>query len=173
MAEHADPAARVWGDKTPINAFHLEKIYSVFPQANFIHIVRDGYDVVSSYLEMGRYSNIRDAAERWLDSIDRCQEFGRCYPDQYIEIFYEKLVREPEITTREICNFLDISFVPEMISSTSVDHLGDIGARDHYGNVSRPISTSSIGKGKAKLGEDGVLETNLIIKEKMVELGYS
>ncbi|MEO7677469.1 MAG: sulfotransferase, partial [Verrucomicrobiota bacterium] len=38
----------VWGDKTPNNSYALDRIVSVFPRAQFIHILRDGGDVVPS-----------------------------------------------------------------------------------------------------------------------------
>ena len=39
-----------WGDKTPLNTFFLDLIFNVFPKAQFIHIIRDGCDVVPSYV---------------------------------------------------------------------------------------------------------------------------
>ena len=53
-----------WGDKTPLNVYVLKRIQEVFPRAQFIHIVRDGFDVVASYLQAGIYESAEDAKER-------------------------------------------------------------------------------------------------------------
>jgi hypothetical protein len=41
-------SARVVVDKTPENAFRIEAIRRVFPEARFLHLVRDGRDVTAS-----------------------------------------------------------------------------------------------------------------------------
>ena len=68
-----------WGDKTPINTFCLEDIAAVFPDAQFIHIIRDGCDVVYSMIECGRYSKIEDAANRWMNSIKYARSFRQLH----------------------------------------------------------------------------------------------
>jgi hypothetical protein len=40
-----------WGDKTPLNSFSLPEINAVFPDARYIHLIRDGADVMKSYLK--------------------------------------------------------------------------------------------------------------------------
>jgi len=85
-AEEKDLSGKRWGDKTPVNTFHLERIYSVFPDAQFIHIIRDGCDVVWSYFEKGIYNSIELAAKRWLISIKLSKNFGAKHPQQYFEL---------------------------------------------------------------------------------------
>ena len=49
--------AKRWGDKSPIYSDYVELINEIFPQAQFIHIIRDGRDVVLSMLKS--YQTIR------------------------------------------------------------------------------------------------------------------
>ena len=52
---------RVIGEKTPDNVLHLPSIWRMFPQAKFIHVVRDGRDCAVS----GWFHNQRSHPE-WL-----------------------------------------------------------------------------------------------------------
>ena len=38
----------IWGSKTPIFALHISLLCQLFPQAKYIHLVRDGRDVAAS-----------------------------------------------------------------------------------------------------------------------------
>ena len=75
-AEKHSPGSKIWGDKTPMNTLYLDWIGTVFPRSKFIHIIRDGRDVASSYLKMERYDTILEAANRWINSIESAQSFG-------------------------------------------------------------------------------------------------
>jgi hypothetical protein len=41
-----------WGDKTPMYMQHLRLLERLFPEALFVHLVRDGRDAALSYLEI-------------------------------------------------------------------------------------------------------------------------
>lgn len=173
MAKEAKPGATIWGDKTPMNSFHLNKIDKVFPNARYIHIFRDGCDVVSSYLEMGRYTALKDAANRWSQSVDLCRRFSETAGARYKEVKYETLVMRPLDTVNSVMDFLGI----DRVEGKELEHvdpktLGDVSERDHYSNVMRPISASSIGKGRKKLSKDDLEILQSIIGRQLYELGY-
>lgn len=90
-AEQHKIVCQRWGDKTPINTFALDRIYSVFPEAQFIHIIRDGCDVVASYRKARIYTNILEAANRWVSAITVAQNFIKSHPENCLEIRYEEL----------------------------------------------------------------------------------
>ena len=173
MAKHAKPSSKIWGDKTPINVNHLDEIDTVFPSARYIHIVRDGCDVVSSYLTMGRYQTIEAAARRWRDATIRCQEFGSKAPDRYLEIRYEDLVTRPKATTQKVFEFLGIDYHESMIDKPPrPEEFGDIGVLDHLNAAARPIFQDSIGKGRHKFTEEQLQEIQHLIGDQLLHLGY-
>lgn len=47
---HEAQGARRWAEKTPNNIDHLDFLFSVFPRARFLHLIRDGRDVCCSLL---------------------------------------------------------------------------------------------------------------------------
>lgn len=43
-----DAATKYWVDKTPLNEFHVARLYGAFPEAKFIHVVRDPKAIFAS-----------------------------------------------------------------------------------------------------------------------------
>lgn len=100
-----------WGDKTPYYALHLDKLVMWWPDAKFIHLVRDGRDVALSLFgrqhDFSAY-NIYYAAQYWKGYVDICREQGRCLPaGQYLEIHYEDVLNDKESAIHTVCDFID------------------------------------------------------------------
>lgn len=142
------PEAKMWGDQSPIHTFFLPHISNIFPEAKYIHMLRDGRDVVTSRIlnEDNKY-DIYEAVYRWKTSIDRANEIQkRVSPDQYLEIRYERLVTEPIPTLKEICGFLNIEYSPIMLDYWKLPSTIEHKYYLHQKNLGKPVFTSSIGK---------------------------
>ncbi|NHN36721.1 sulfotransferase [Pseudomaricurvus alcaniphilus] len=173
MAKHAKPSAVRWGDKTPMNSDFLDDIDLVFPRAQYVHIVRNGFDVVASYLKMGRYTDPVEAADRWVRATKACHTFAKKNSDRVIEVSYEDLVSSPHGIVPFICKFLGLRYSIDMIDGpVHVSELGDIDSRPHYKNVQKPIGTESINKGRKELGQKLVDRLSPLLAEQMGVFGY-
>ncbi len=166
-----------WGDKTPINTFVLERLLSVFPNAQFIHMIRDGVDVVSSYLQAGIYSDLESAANRWVASIKAADKFARRHPEIFLEVHYETLTEEPFKTVSEICDFLNVEHDPGLVDSMVnsrewAPELGDVAMRKHHSAVSQPISNKSIGRGRQYLSTAQKQQLQELIGSELARLAY-
>lgn len=115
---------RRYGDKTPSYMQHLGLLDRVFPDAQYVHIVRDGRDACLSFLAMtrkprfnlGRPRRLAEFACAWRLEIEGAQRFGeRVGSGRYLELRYEDLVAEPEKRLREVCAFLGLEFEPGML----------------------------------------------------------
>jgi Sulfotransferase family len=115
---------RRFGDKTPAYMQHLELVDNVFPDAQYVHIVRDGRDAALSFLDMRRRPRFNWARPRglggfacqWDLEVRAAQVFGASSArGRYLELCYEDLVAEPEGRLREVCEFLGLSFEPTML----------------------------------------------------------
>jgi protein-tyrosine sulfotransferase len=167
-------AFKRWGDKTPLNVYALKRLHKVFPNAQFIHIVRDGGDVVASYLEAGIYQSAEEAAWRWRTAVSLCRQFGQANPGSYLEVRYEDLVTEPRETVGRICAFLGTPFDERMLElSEDTARLGDVPRREHHSEVLKPISADRIGKGRKALSEEQKRLVSAIIAKQLAELGYA
>ncbi|MCP4148295.1 MAG: sulfotransferase [bacterium] len=168
------PGATIWGDKTPLNTLYLQWIRKIFPAARYIHIQRDGRDVVASYIKTGLITDIEGACHRWNESINQAENLARSLPSkQYMEIKYENLVRQPEKETREICRFLQIEYQEKMPATENNALPGDAQTLTHHQNVANPINTNAIGKWETQLTEEQKQIIQLKLKKNLKKLNYT
>lgn len=101
-------------EKSPNNARHTALIHRCFPEARFIHVIRDGRDVANSMMRAsegwGRSwapSRIEDAGRSWKDSV----RAARTTPDfspWYTEVRYERLLSDGVEALVELFDFCQI-----------------------------------------------------------------
>jgi len=106
-----------YGDKTPKYVCDIPILAKLFPEARFIHIIRDGRNVALSIQEIGiksglfRFRNIGECAIHWRERVERGRKAGRQIgSERYLEVCYENLVEYPERTVRSLCEFIDLKF---------------------------------------------------------------
>ena len=105
----------IWGDKTPAYMMHIPLLQSIFPDARFLHIIRDFRDCSLS-ISRAWSQNIERAAEKWRRCIAVAREDGARIGDSYMEIKYRDLLLKPEDTLQRVCTFIDCRFIPDMLS---------------------------------------------------------
>jgi protein-tyrosine sulfotransferase len=173
---HADrrgTGSRRWGDKTPLNTFYLPEINGVFPSARFVHVVRDGCDVVHSYIAMGRYRTIESAATRWRSSVRAARRFAARNPGTVLEARYEDLVRDPGPTIRTMYDWLGLANAAPMVRlGPELSAPDDVVALPHHARALGPIDADSIGRGRRAFDEASLLELDRLIGPTLAELGY-
>ena len=98
-----------WCEKTPMHALHVHTLASVFPDARFLHIIRDGRDCAASFHRRFGYKPERTIF-RWKNVVREARRQGALSGGRYCEVFYEELTRDSEPVIRRICGFLDLSF---------------------------------------------------------------
>ncbi|HDZ20828.1 hypothetical protein LCGC14_0366630 [marine sediment metagenome] len=120
---------RIFGDKTPDYLLHLPLLGEVFPEARFIHIVRDPRDVASSHAKRWNKSPT-GTASRWVDDIRRARREASRHGLAYTEVRYEALLDDPVAALGELCEFLSCEFAPHMLRMTKASSTGDTKGRD-------------------------------------------
>jgi hypothetical protein len=148
--------AERWGDKTPIYASYVDLIHHIFPQAQFIHIIRDGRDAALSMLDKYEedefHVDIFFAARNWVRRIRKAQaSASRLPPGLYYEMRYENLVHSPEKELRAVCDFLRESFEPGMLvhHRLATEH---IPTDSHFfDSVRKPTTAQRIGRWRTHL----------------------
>jgi hypothetical protein len=113
---------RRWGDKRPAYIQRLDTVLRMFPEAQVIHIVRDGRDCVSSLKRMPWWDGgSMVAIWTWRSAIVNGRRArARLSPDSYIEMRYEDLVTAPEDELRRLCDFLGEEFSEAMLEPQRV-----------------------------------------------------
>jgi Sulfotransferase family len=88
-----------YGDKTPAYVRRIAFLADRFPQARFIHLIRDGRNVATSLLEnrLG-HRRLNETAQYWADCVIRSREAGLALQTtRYREVRYEELVMNPSM----------------------------------------------------------------------------
>lgn len=163
---------RRWADKTPGYALHLDYIDRLFPDARFVHVIRDGRDVVASYRYRWGYRAAVKAPGQWARHVDAGLRFGRgTAADRYHEIRYEELVRNPEQVLRPLFEFLDEPWDAAVLAFNQSSPL--VAARREQSGEDSLIYTSRVGVGDAELDPFLRRIFNARAGRLMRELGYT
>lgn len=100
---------RRWVEKTPGNILHLERIYSTWPEAKVIHIIRDPRDVFASLKQAKKWDTVEVFADLWcqyLGAAEKYKEKSKLDNQRYFEIRYEDLVFRPKILMKKVLHFI-------------------------------------------------------------------
>jgi hypothetical protein len=115
-------AARIWIDRQPGNVLHVWKLLEHFPDAKFIHLVRDGRAVAASIMPLDWGPNeIYSAARFWKHLLAYGYIAGSALgPERVLHVRYEDLATDTERTMRRLAAFVGIEFVSEVLSTTGL-----------------------------------------------------
>ncbi|MGF1603306.1 MAG: sulfotransferase [Thermosynechococcaceae cyanobacterium] len=115
---------RVWLEKSPRHLICIKEIERSVHKAKFIHIIRDGADVVASIYDAAlKYPNT--GWESYQD-IDQCVYLWTKYKSiseryryrpNHIIVHYESLVSDTRISLNRVCDFINIKYEEEILSS--------------------------------------------------------
>lgn len=136
-----------WLEKTPPNIYCFHRIREIYPDAKFIHIVRDARDSMASHYR--RSGDAFFVAGSWYFATLVGIQYSS-WPNYY-RVRYEDLVLKPEETLRELCDFIGEEFT-EMMLATDDSERRKIPSwkQSHFDNV----TSSSIGQYKEALNDE-------------------
>lgn len=181
-----------WGDKTPTYALDLPVIAAAFPEARFVHVIRDGRDVAVSLrpLWFAPGQDMTSLALEWCRSVRAARAAGAELGPRYLEVRYEDLVRDPRGELSRATDLVDLPFAPEMLRyfEGATERLREGQARvDAAGRVlvsqeqrlrnqemaQRPLDPERIGRWRRELTAAEEAELNAAAGELLASLGYS
>ncbi len=134
----------LWAEKTPSNVYCFREFMHLYPEARFIHIYRDGRDVVTSFIKRGMRPYF--ATMLWLYNTSQALNY-RNLPNYY-EIRYEDLVKDPAYEIKRLCDFLELKYDAQMLYAKENEKV-EVASWNHSPNAG--IDSSSVGKYKSYL----------------------
>jgi len=130
----SDPKLR-WVDGTPENTFYMYALSMMFPNAKFIHILRDPNDVARSLMKFSQaggagmdHSEAKSYAT-WQRLVEYAVKGERALgSEKVLRVSFDGLINDSEVTLRECFHFLGEEFttdallpLQEKINSSKVD----------------------------------------------------
>jgi len=94
---------------------HFDRIYFLYPNAKYIHLLRDPRDVARSSIGMNWAGNVYYGVDHWIDtemSWDKLEL--KLNKQQYLEVKFEDLVADTENVLRNVCEFIGVSYSDKM-----------------------------------------------------------
>ena len=162
-----------WGDKRPMYDQHLDAIFAMFPDAQFVHLVRDPRAAAASIRRAGwGGGGVVAPTELWGRSLRAVDVWRRrLASDQLLEIRYEDLVTEPRATLQGVCGFLGLA--TDGVDRMLAFHEGpDVPRAKHHWQVSRPVTAASLRGWQSALSAPEVAFVERALGAQMRRYGY-
>jgi hypothetical protein len=163
-----------WGDKRPSYFQYVGMIRRIFPDAQFIHLIRDGRDCVASLKEMPWYTlDTHNAVSNWAEAIDHGRRHAATLPrDSYHELRYEDLTADPETELRKLCAFIGEEYDPAMCAPRQMAGVAVPAHKVWHTNTHRDVTRSRVGSWAARLLPWEVELCETVLGERLTANGY-
>jgi hypothetical protein len=162
-----------WGDKRPGYHRWIEVLLRMFPDAQFIHVVRDPRDCVASLKRMSWWKRGSvQAMIAWTQAIDNVAAARRSWPDRIVEVQYERIVATPERELRRLCAVLGEEYAPEMTVPRELA-APVVPERKHWhANAILAPTTAPIGRWRESLNPAELALCETALARRMARFGY-
>ena len=166
---------KCWIEKTPANRNHVDEIFSRFPNAKLITTLRDPRAILATQIALEKTRKTKRFSVYYVIAHWRvAAKLARRVRARDIQGFFvqfEQLVSEPANVMRDLCDYLEITFDPEILLMPT-----KIGA-PWGGNSAVQIAFSKISAEPAsrwenELSEDEIAWVERHCRDLMPEFGY-
>jgi hypothetical protein len=170
---------RRWAECTPDNLLYVPAIAAAFPNARFLHIVRDGRDVACSLAEQGwvkphHQGSVLDRVVHaglywdWMMARGR-RHFSR--PGlSVLEVRFEALVVQPVPTLKTIGVFIDHDLDYTRIRANGV---GTVGRPNTSFPQTQAAGFDPVGRFRSRLDRIALARLEAAIEPELVARGYA
>ncbi|MBT8037060.1 MAG: sulfotransferase [Verrucomicrobiae bacterium] len=179
---------KFWGDKNNYYIHYINEIASLFPDARFIHIVRDGRDVACSYrevMELESASSFKpdlpteagEIAEQWHKNVSTVEASlsAMIKPKNTFRVRYEDIVTDCLPQMQGLCQWLAVDFDPNMLSfhkKNMEQGLEPSQTMDWKKRTLGPVSADTLGRYSRLLSPEEIQCFNQIAKESLCRFDY-
>ena len=164
-----------WGDKSLHTEHFIEQVLGEFPNAKIIYTVRDPRDRYASVRKRFGGDNPRLGASTgtWLSSYYAARKGARKYPKNYMIIKFEDLVNDPELTCKQICDYINEDYDPVMLLMQGASRYQKNRGNSSFDKIEPGvISKKPLGRYKTVLTNSEIAFIQLFAGKVMEDLGY-
>jgi hypothetical protein len=175
---------KLLGSKNPIYALWCDVLYQLNQDSKFIHLIRNPLGVVASHKKLG-FKNLTYFAFRWNLMNKHIEKLKRKIPTNFLTVKYEDLLKTPEGTIQQVCDFLNIEYYPSQLTfnETIKTYQSKIIANkeehkikmfnSHFKNLVHPITNSFSDSWKETLTEKEIQTVCSITKKVATNYDYN
>ncbi len=172
---------KLWIEKTTSTEIYALELSKIFPNAKFIHLLRDPRDNWAS-LSSGwekRYQHFNDNTNRLKQSmIERCllgmkmaeQNIKSIGVDKYKIIKFEDLTSDPEKHMKDLAKFIGLEYSSDLLCPTILGHPWK--GNNFEGKKFSTPSSSNVNKWKERISKEDAKFLEFHFAEVMEKYGY-
>jgi len=155
---------RYWINKTPEILRFQPELRQMLGRVRFIHMIRDGRDVVNSSVKLNWWS-VEAGSRAWKLFIEEVRVVASQYQQDYLELRYEELIADHTGTLDRVLDFLEIDGDPREI----------IAAQERYapGSTSRHEAERRMDQWRSGMSAGDRATFKAIANSLLVSLGYA
>jgi hypothetical protein len=162
-----------WGDKRPSYFYEVAVLLRLFPDAQIVHVIRDGRGNVASLKRMSWWDGTSVGAMAYWSLAEWClrRDRDRLPADTFHVVRYEDLVSDTEAVLRRLCDFLGEPFAEEMLEPQRVRAVVPTKKRWHT-RLDGPVDAAAVESWREELEpwEIGLME--LVLGRALRRHGY-
>ena len=117
---------RVIADKNNYYISHIPELKAIWPDAKYIHLIRDGRDVACSYIDVDKLKtispykptlpvNIEQIALEWIENNTAIAQLNKENTENFLLVKYEDIIVQTQKALTEVCAFLELNFEFNML----------------------------------------------------------
>jgi protein-tyrosine sulfotransferase len=166
---HGKEKIMLFCDKNPENSLHIKILLKVFPEAKFIHMVRDPRDSVNSHSRSFGKKDIYIIARSWVGYNVSIQKIKEKTPLKFHTLLYEELIVNTKNTLVSLCEFLDVPFSDSMMKNRFMERMEDMKQNKFFKRMEKihqsllePINIKNIGKWEREMNSESIAITEAI-----------
>ncbi len=166
------------GDKNPGYTIYTKQLQKIFPEAKFIHLLRDYRDNFVSIKNVDFELPLPSVvAQKWKYFYKKFNLDSKTEPDRYKTIKYEDLVNDPEKKVRELCDFIGIEYNESVFNfhrkkDKILETYPKGYIRTYHTSLLQKINPSKIGVWKSELTDKQVRLMDYTIGSYAEKAGY-
>ena len=163
-----------WGDKRPAYLHNIDILLQLFPDAQFINIVRDGRDCVASLKEMSWHrKDIYATVAAWARAVDDARRAARRLgPRQWHEVRYEDLVADPPGRLAAMCAYLGEMYDPAMAEPSAVARVAVPSFKTWHALTHTPVTTRRVQSWQTRLDAEEIALCEAALGSRLRAEGY-
>jgi len=162
---------RRWVEKTPYHELHADLIYSLWPEAKCIQLIRDPRDTFASYRRKHTDWRPETMALSWGRSTHHALRNSRRFgEDRYLVLRYEDLVENVRGTIARVREFLGLEDDPILYQPTRAGK--PWGGNSMFDETFQGVSRRPIGRFRSALSSSEIKVLEAALRGEMERFGY-
>ena len=162
--------------KSMANFDYYHQLEATGTQPRYLHLVRDGRDVVSSFQRAivgPKHPYV--LGKKWAREQEACLQLMNSVPAERVyQVRYENLIANPETVLPGLCAWLNVPYTDAMLRyyESEASQVAATSGR-MWQNLARPVLSQNTGNFRRQLSADDLLLVEAAAGETLDKLGYA